>query len=41
MNFVTSSQSQGFSTSAWQALERAAVKRRSAATVLKLLTRLV
>ena len=41
MNFVTSSQSQGFSTSAWQALERAAVKRRSAATVLKLLNRLV
>lgn len=30
----------GFSTSAWQALERAAVKRRSAATVLRLLTRL-
>lgn len=30
----------GFSVSAWQALERAAVKRRSAATVLRLLTRL-
>ena len=41
MNFVTSSQSQGFSTTAWQALERAAVKRRSAATVLRLLSRLV
>jgi hypothetical protein len=33
--------SRGFSTSAWQALERAAVKRRSAATVLRLLGRLV
>lgn len=30
----------GYSTSAWQALERAAVTRRSAATVLRLLTRL-
>lgn len=30
----------GFSNSAWQALERAAVTRRSAATVLRLLTRL-
>lgn len=30
----------GFSASAWQALERAAVKRPSAATVLRLLTRL-
>ncbi len=30
----------GFSTSAWQALERAAVTRRSAATVLRLLARL-
>lgn len=30
----------GFSSSAWQALERAATRRRSAATVLRLLTRL-
>lgn len=30
----------GFTASAWQALERAAVKRRSAATVLRLLARL-
>lgn len=30
----------GFSNSAWQALERAATTRRSAATVLRLLTRL-
>lgn len=30
----------GFSTSAWQALERAAVTRRSAATVLRLLAKL-
>lgn len=30
----------GFSNSAWQALERAAVTRRSAATVLRLLTQL-
>ncbi len=41
MNPVPSMSSSGFSNSAWQALERAAVKRRSAATVLRLLTRLV
>lgn len=41
MNSVQSMSSRGFSNSAWQALERAAVKRRSAATVLKLLARLV
>ncbi|RZL43566.1 MAG: hypothetical protein EOP72_01585 [Variovorax sp.] len=41
MNSVQSMSPRGFSTSAWQALERAAVKRRSAATVFKLLARLV
>lgn len=41
MNLISSTASRGFSTSAWQALERVAVKRRSAATVLKLLTQLL
>lgn len=41
MKPVPSMPSRGFSSSAWQALERAAVRHRSAATVFRSLSRLV